>query len=77
MRETIEKIGIGIAVVGVTAAIFFAISGKKVEEHKPIRIKIDAQKIGHRAGDFSRKFMKGFRDTTTIKPDTTKLIQFK
>lgn len=41
---------------------------EKIENVK--KIKVDPQKIGKKVGDFKRKFMKGFNDTTTIKTDT-------
>lgn len=72
MKNTITTILVTIS----TILLIFVISRSIVHNMKKKQIQsvkeIDVEKLGKNIGDIRRKFLKGYRDTTTVKIDSLK-----
>lgn len=77
----IEKTIMIIVVVGVLVLLvtkpvtLWNIFKHKEKIEKVKKIKIDPEKIGKKVGDIKRKFLKGYRDTTKLKTDSTSIFK--
>lgn len=67
-----------VSIVGVIAVVLLI--GYKIVTYNPIPkinkpAQIDVEKVGKKVGDIRRKFLKGYRDTTAVKSDSTSIFK--
>jgi cell division protein YceG involved in septum cleavage len=59
-------------IVAIVTALHLYISSRIPKIPEPKSINIDAEKVGKTLGDLKRDFLKGYRDSTSVKTDSIK-----